>query len=106
LFQVQGTIEHLPMGRHLFLVVQVGGLLWPKADVRTAGASWTAEVHEGGAPPNGQFRLSLYSVGEKGYAEITNWLERGASTGHYPGLRRINDSVRLHSIDLKLQLSS
>ena len=76
--------------------------MWPKAEVRPAGTSWTAEIREGGALPNGEFTLSLYSVGGKGYDELTGWLDQGDSTGHYPGLRRIKDSVRLHSIELKL----
>ena len=103
LFQAKGTIGRLPEGQHLFLVIQVGGLLWPKAEVRLDGTSWTAEVHEGGAPPNGEFALSLYSVGGKGYDEVTDWLDRGDSTGLYPGLRRIKDGTRLHNIELRLE---
>jgi hypothetical protein len=106
LFQVKGTIEQLPMGQHLFLVVQIGGLMWPKVEVHMDGSSWVAEVREGGAPPNGEFALSLYSVGPKGYDEITGWFNRGNSTGHYPGLWRIADSARLDSINLKLRQPS
>jgi hypothetical protein len=106
LFQVGGVIERLPAEQSLFLVVQVGGLMWPKTEVQPAGASWSAEIHEGGWPPNGEFALSLYLVGQEGYVEITDWLARGDSTGHYPGMRRIKDSVRLHSTHLKLQTSS
>jgi hypothetical protein len=103
LFQAQGSIEGLPPGRFLFLVVIVEGLLWPKSDVRLDGASWTAEVHEEGSPPGGNFSLSLYSVGRIGHDEIRAWLDRGQSTGHYPGLRQIKDGARLHTIKLKLQ---
>lgn len=106
LFQVEGTIERLPMGRSLFLVVHVDGLMWPKTEVLLDGASWAAEVHEEGSPPDGKFSLSLYSVGRKGHDELRGWLDRGESTGHYPVLRRIKDSTRLHSIKLKLQPTS
>jgi len=105
-FQAEGTIERLPTGQHLFLIVRVEGLMWPKVEVVADESTWAAEVHEEGSPPNGEFSLSLCSVGREGYEKITAWLDRGESTGHYPGLRRIKDSVTLHSIALKLRPSS
>ena len=106
LFQVTGTIDNLAARQHLFLVVQVDGLLWPKVEVRVDGTSWTAEVHEAGTPSDGRFSLSLYLVGRKGHDEITDWLDGGESTGDYPGLRRIEDSTKLHSIRVQLEPSS
>jgi hypothetical protein len=103
LFQVEGTIDRLPAGQHLLLVVQVGGLMWSKGEVQVRNTSWTSEVYEGGSPPNGDFTLSLYMVSDKGYDEIATWLERGKLTGDYPGLGQIQDGVRLHSVRLRLE---
>jgi hypothetical protein len=103
LFQAGGTIDRLPAGQHLLLVVQVGGLMWPKGEVQVRNTSWTSEVYEGGSPPNGDFTLSLYLVSDKGYDEIATWLERGRLTGDYPGLGQIKDGVRLHSVKLRLE---
>jgi hypothetical protein len=103
LFRAEGTIDHLPAGQHLLLVVQVGGLMWPKGEAQVRNTSWTAKVYEGGSPPNGVFTLSLYLVSDKGYDEIATCLERGKLTGDYPGLEQIKDGVRLHSVKLRLE---
>jgi hypothetical protein len=103
LFQAEGSIDRLPAGQHLLLVVQVGGLMWPKGEVQVRNTSWTSEVYEGGSPPNGDFTLALYLVSDKGYDEIATWLEHGKLTGDYPGLEQIKDGVRLHSVRLRLE---
>jgi hypothetical protein len=103
LFRAEGTIDSLPEGQHLLLVVQVGGLMWPKGKVQVNNTSWTLKVYEGGTPPNGNFALSLYLVSDKGYDEIATWLEHGKRTGDYPGLGQIKDGVRLHSVKLHLE---
>ena len=103
LFQAKGTIDTLPTGQHLVIAVQVAGLIWPKALVRVDNGSWTCQVHEGGDPPNGRFALSLWIVSSRGQDEIVNWLERGRRTGDYPGLWRITDGAKLHSITLRLE---
>jgi hypothetical protein len=103
LFRAEGTIDSLPAGQHLLLVVQVGGLMWPKGKVQVNHTSWISEVYEGGTPPNGDFTLALYLVRDKGYDEIAAWLERGRLTGDYPGLGHIKDGIKLHSIKLRLE---
>jgi hypothetical protein len=102
-FRAEGTIDSLPVGQHLLLVVEVGGLMWPKGKVRVNDTSWASEVHEGGTPPDGNFTLSLCLVSSTGYGEIAAWLEHGRLTGHYPGLGRIKDGIKLHSIRLRLK---
>jgi len=102
-FRAEGIIDSLPVGQHLLLVVEVGGLMWPKGKVRVNDTSWTSEVHEGGTPPDGDFALSLYLVSSMGYGEIAAWLEHGRLTGHYPGLGQIKDGIKLHSIRLRLK---
>jgi hypothetical protein len=102
LFQAEGTVESLPTGQHLLLVVEVGGWMWPKAQVQVNNGAWASEVYEGGNPPNGDFTLSLYSVSDSGYDEIATWFEHGRLTGDYPGLVQLKDGVRLHSVRLRL----
>jgi hypothetical protein len=103
LFRAEGIIDGLPAGQHLPLVVQVEALMWPKSQVQVSSSSWTAQVHEGGHPPDGRFDLSLWLVGSRGYDEIVAWLEHGSRTGDYPGLWQIKDGVKLHSITLRLE---
>jgi hypothetical protein len=103
LFRAEGTADNLPTDKHLFLVVQVGGLLWPKSEVQVNNSAWVSEIHEGGNPPNGQFTLSLYLVSRKAYENIAAWEERGQTTGHYSGLRSIGAGIKLHSIKLRLE---
>jgi len=103
LFQAEGSIDSVPAGQHLLLVVEVNGLKWPKGEVVVKNTSWDAFVFEGGTPPNGDFTLSLYAVSSEGYDEISAWLERGKAAGDYPGLSHIKDGIRLDSIKLRLE---
>jgi hypothetical protein len=103
LFRAEGTVDSLPAGQHLLLVVEVGGLKWPKGEVQVNNSSWTSDVYEGGTPPDGKFTLSLFGVSTEGYGEISAWLERGRATGDYPGLSHIKDGIRLDSITLRLE---
>jgi hypothetical protein len=102
-FRAEGTVDSLPAGQHLLLVVEVGGLMWPKGKAQVNDSSWTSDVYEGGTPPDGRFTLSLYLVSSEGYGEIAAWLEHGKLTDHYPGLGHIKDGVKLHSIKLRLK---
>ena len=86
-FQAEGSVDNLLAGQHLFLVVEIEGLIWPKGEAQVKNAYWTCEVYEGGSPPDGRFTLSLFLVSGKGYDEINTWLERGKMTDDYPGLR-------------------
>lgn len=102
-FRAEGNVEGLPSGHHLLLVVEVAGLMWPKGEVQAIDGAWAAEVHEDGAPPDGRFALSLYMTSDRGYGDVAAWLERGRLTDDYPGLERIRDGVKLHSVRLRLQ---
>ena len=103
LFRAEGIANSVPAGNQLLLVVQVGGLKWPKGQVEVTDASWISQVHEGGHPSDGRFALSLWMVSSRGYDEIVAWLEQGRRTGDYPGLWQIKDGVKLHSVKLRLE---
>jgi hypothetical protein len=102
-FRVEGAIDNLPAGKQLLLVVEIGGLMWPKGQAPVDGGSWVSEVYEGGWPPNGRFTLSLFLISDQGYDEVATWLEHGKRTGGYPGLGRIREATRLHSVKLRLE---
>jgi len=101
-FQAEGTVDNLQAGQHLFVIVEIGGLMWPKGEAQLNDKTWACEVYEGGSPPDGRFALSLFSVDDKGYDDVNAWLERGKSTGDYPGLTTIDACKRLHRINLRL----
>ncbi len=101
-FHAEGSVNNLSAGQHLFLVVEIDGLMWPKGKVQWQDTSWTGEVLEGGDPPEGRFTLSLFAVGGKGFEAVTAWLKRGEATDSYPGLVNIDESIRLHSVRLRL----
>ena len=73
-FRAKGTVSHLPDDQHLWIVVQVEGLMWPKGDVAVTDGAWSTEVYE-----------------------------EGRLTDSYPGLRRIEGGVRLDRIRLRLK---
>jgi hypothetical protein len=100
----EGDIIYLPESTWLWLVVEIGGLKWPKEPgVFVSGNAWTGEAYEGGTPPDGRFTLSLYVVGKTGHDQITTWIEQAHLSGNYPGLTVIDDSRRLDSANLHLR---
>ena len=102
-FRAEGIIYCLPAVQHLLLVVEIGGLKWPKGSVQVNDNTWTCDVFEGGTPPNGGFVLSLYAVGGEEFGAINAWLERGKATGDFPGLSHIKDGIRLDRVKLRLK---
>jgi len=88
----------------LWLVVEIGGLKWPKEPgVFISGNAWTGEAYEGGTPPDGRFTLSLYVVGMAGFDQIKKWTDQGHHSGSYPGLSVIDNARRLDSVNLRLR---
>lgn len=80
----------------MWLVVQVGNLLFPKEpEIRASDHSWIQEVLESGDMPDGRFSLVLLMVDGDGQDEIEIWLAHGAAGGGYPGLESVSGSVKL-----------
>jgi hypothetical protein len=92
----EGCIKSLPKSTWLWLIVEIGGLKWPKEpEVFVSGNAWTGEAIEGGRLPDGRFVLSLYVVGKAGHEKIKAWIEQGRLSGSYPGFTVIDDSRQL-----------
>ena len=89
--------------KHLWLAVEVGGLIWPKEpEVKIEDTRWIGQVYEGGSPPQGKFILALYEVNAEGHHKIMEWLNSGHRVGHYPGLPAIAGGKRVAAVDLRL----
>lgn len=100
----EGEIISLPESAWLWLVVEIGGLKWPKEPgVFVSGNVWTGEAYEGGTPPDGRFTLSLYVVEKTGFDQIKKWTKQGHRSGSYPGLSVIYEARRLDSVNLRLR---
>nr|VFK17804.1 MAG: hypothetical protein BECKLPF1236B_GA0070989_112511 [Candidatus Kentron sp. LPFa] len=102
-YEVSGTITHerLPDGYHLWIVVQVGVLMWPKEpEASVKGTSWytPTPISEGGMGP---YRLVLFLVDGTGQRSIKQWLRVGNATGDFRGLRTIIGGRALDSITVQ-----
>nr|VFK19331.1 MAG: hypothetical protein BECKLFY1418C_GA0070996_105624 [Candidatus Kentron sp. LFY] len=101
-YRVFGTItERLPDGYHLWIVVQIGALMWPKEpEVSVVGTSWRTPtpISEGGMGP---YRLVLFLVDSEGQRSIEQWLRVGTATGNFPGLETIIGGRALDSITVQ-----
>jgi hypothetical protein len=103
-FRVEGTLSRQVSLGQLWLVVEIGGLAWPKEpEVKVIGNRWFGEVNEQGQPPKGEFRLSLWHIDEAGKKEIQKLLADGRETGKFPGLKGVPGGRRLKSINLILR---
>jgi hypothetical protein len=95
-FSAEGSLSGIPADRHVWLVVEIGSLMWPQEpEIPATDRRWSHALVEEGAPPGGRFGLALLMVDRRGNEEIGRWLEHGRRTGDYPGLAPIPNAVRL-----------
>jgi len=100
-----GRAENVRPDIHLWLVVEVGGLLWPKEDeiFVDENGEWSATIYEDGTPD--EFSIELFAMNSKADIYVRKWLESGRRTGDYPGLSWIPGSRRIARVG-GLRLSS
>jgi hypothetical protein len=94
-FTAEGTLEDIPEDRHVWLAVEVEGLLFPKEPEVSVEPHWLEQSVESGDPPGGTLSLVLLMVDESGQRQIENWLAHGRSSGEFAGLGEIADSTTL-----------
>ena len=99
---VRGETQGVPSDFHVWLMVEISSLRWPKEPQIHINSPFQTIVHEGGYPPEGQFTLSLYAIGPKGNKCIKAWFNEGRRTGSFPGLTTISESFLLDSVSLRL----
>ena len=98
-FAVEGDLSAIPGDHHVWIVGQVGNLLFPKEpEIPSQDRRWSQEVVEAGAPPGERFVLALLMVEAEGQRAIEDWLNRGKRGEGFPGLERIPGSVKLDVI--------
>jgi hypothetical protein len=102
-FRSAGSVSDVGSDVHLWLAVEVNGLIWPKEGQIFAdeSGSWTATVFEDGATD--LFSLSLIAADRKAHKKIAAWLNSGKTSGTYkelaslsPGMRRVHRVDGLH----------
>jgi hypothetical protein len=98
-FESSGAVSGVGPSIHLWLAVEVGGLIWPKEGqvLPDDDGSWTGTVFEDGV--NDAFCLSLLAADEKGHKKIQSWLARGVRTGTYQELRHLARTRRVARVE-------
>ena len=95
-FAVEGELSAIRRDHHVWIIGQVGNLLFPKEpEIPSQDRRWSQEVVEAGVSPGGQFALALLMVEAEGQRAIEDWLNRGKRGDGFPGLERIPGSVKL-----------
>jgi hypothetical protein len=96
-FTAQGKLSGIPARNHIWLIIRIGNLMWPKSsEIVPVDQHWNALVKEDGTPK--EFSLVLAMVGPTGNNEIEDWLRRGREGGGFPGLRHISEMMQLAEI--------
>lgn len=105
-FQVSGNLNNVPPKYHVWIAVEIGGLLWFKEpEIHKSDKKWNMTITEDGNPPNGVFSITLVLVSSEGQKIIKEWFYEGKRMGEYPGFKitEIPGASRLDIIsDLKL----
>jgi hypothetical protein len=101
--ECSGWVKNIDAGSHLWLAVEVNGLIWFKeGEIHPdKNNKWNAIVFEDGATK--EFALALYIADESAHQRILEWINDGKRTGQYSQLDRVVGAQRLHRID-KLRL--
>lgn len=100
--RLRGQLDYVIPGDHFWIAIGVDGLLWLKEpEIPNRDGDFTAEIYEGGSPPNGMFSIVLLRVSQEGHDVITQWIRNGQRTGDYPGLSSITGSVELATVSVR-----
>lgn len=85
--KVRGLLSFIPEGYHIWLVLNVDNLLWPKRpEIKPSPEVWEREVIKSGISSE-KFSLMLIQLNEIGQCAIDSWHRYGKTTGSYPGLQ-------------------
>lgn len=99
-YEAEGTVRDLPAGHVLWLAVRKGKNFWPKDKAFVAdGKKWTANIDESATQSGGSYSLVLFSVDQKGQAEIADWYRINDEQQSWPAMvGGINGGQALDSI--------
>ena len=99
-FSSSGTVTGFREGQgvHIWLAVEVGGLMWPKEGALDVNnGQWSMRVSEDGTAS--EVSLSLFAADEAAHDKIMAWLNGGEGTGK-TGMNRVEGTRRLDRIDV------
>ncbi len=102
-FEVRGRTAQPAAGHHLWVFVQVGRFLFPKAEATVDGHAWRATITEDGSPPGGKFFLALYDVGAEAHSRITEYKRKARASGSSPAWTDVTGASRVARVSLRLQ---
>lgn len=101
LIHCSGHGDNIAEGKHLWLVEESGGNLYPKEAKGSDGlvidnGRWSNDVRSQG--PNKDVNISLYIANQEANSAIQKWLNDGKADGRYPGLKGILGASFLSSV--------
>jgi hypothetical protein len=98
-FRSTGSTSDVGSDVHLWLAVEVNGLIWPKEGEILPDESgfWTATIFEDGATD--LFCLSLLAADRKAHKKIESWLNSGKRSGRYAELTSPLGARRVARVD-------
>ena len=100
-YSVGGVTKQDFSDRHLFLVEENDGSIYPKTPVSHQNPSWSATLYTG-APVGDDFRIVLMAVGSDDKDRFNNWFKTGEATGKYPGLPIADSMQELSAITVQV----
>ena len=95
--RVEGEISPVPIGHHVWLALEVRGLLFPvEPEVHPVAGRFA--LQPASQVPDEPFSLVLVLVGAKGQRAIEYWLLEGGLGEGFPGFDRIPGSSELDRV--------
>ena len=98
-FRSAGSASDVGSDVHLWLAVEVNGLIWPKEGqiFPDESGAWTATVFEDGVTD--AFRLSLFAADRRAHKTIQAWLNSGRKSGTYSQITSLAGARRVAGVD-------
>ena len=100
-YLVSGVIKQDFSDRHLFVVEENEGTVYPKTSVSYQHSSWSANLYTG-APVGDDFRIVLMAVSKDDKERFNNWFKTGEATGKYPGLPILDSMQELSAVTVQV----
>ncbi len=100
-YVVSGTTKQSFGDKHLFLVEETSGIIYPKVSVPSEAGPWSANLYTG-APVGNNFRIVLLAINTADKTIFKEWLNNGEQTGEYPGLTNTESMQELTAVTVQV----
>jgi len=91
---VSGVTKNIPKGMYVWIVKEIGNLVWPKKSPLKPNAPFDVVIYES----DRNYTLGLYAVDKETHEKIKTWFRQNHKTGIYPGITWISKKFRLDSV--------